>query len=760
MSRFDVIGQSIPRIDAYDKVTGQAVYIGDMKLPGMLYAKIYHSPVAHAVITKIHTEKAKAIEGVRAVVTFEDILPIPYTTCGHPLPFDTPLDTMILNRHVRYVGDPVAAVVADTPQIALEAVRQIEIEYDELPAYFNMEDALKPDACEIHEGSRNIAGAHHYEVGDVDKAFAGAAYIFEDVMETPIVTHSPIEPHVSLADIDHRGKLTVYASNQSLSILRERIAYVLNKRLSDVRVIKGHVGGGFGGKQEPVYEPLNAFLSVFTNRPVMLEISREECLSATRTRHSMRFKMRSALDKDLHFVAREVSVLSNTGAYSAHGHNVSLNISTQFALLYPTPNIRFEAKTVYTNILVASAMRGYGIPQWTFAMESHLDNIAHQLGIDPLAFRKRNIYKLGDPINVEHITMNSCGLPEILKKGPELIGWDSFEHTTSNHGKVRRGIGMSCFSYGQSCYPHSVELSGARIQVHENGAATLFIGCAEIGQGTDTIMAQIAAEALGVPFDWITVVTPDTDITPFDPGAYASRQTYVSGMAVKKAGLACKEDILNHAHKQLTFERDRLDIRQGFIIDKISGKRLCPMEDVTMKIFYSFPEASTITHDAYNTPKDNMLTFGATFAIVSVDTGTGKVDVEKLVTLIDCGTVINPQTALGQLCGGSIMSYGFGLTEQILIDKKTGRVHNDNLLDYKVPTSADVPDIVAQFVETDELTSAYGNKSLGEPPNLSPATAIRNAVTDALGGKVKFNRLPLTPERVLMTIKNSEGSGN
>lgn len=754
MRTFDVVGKPVNRIDAYEKVTGKAKYVGDMKVPGMLYGKIFRSTKAHAIVKSLNIEKAKALDGVVAVLTYDDCPDIPFTVCGHPFPFDTPLDSRILNKHVRYVGDPIAAVAAESQDIADRAVDLIEAEYEELPAYFTPEDALADGAYEIHEGLKNIAGQNEYEIGDVDKAFSEAAYVFEDELKMPIVTHSPIETHISMVEIDHNGRLTLHLSGQVPFIMRERLAYALGIKERDIRVIKGYVGGGFGGKQEPVYEQVNCLLAMKTKRPVRLELTREECLATTRTRHSAKIKIRSALDKNYRFIARDIHLIHNTGAYSSHGHNVALNIATQCQVLYPVNNIRFEAKSVYTNILIAAAMRGYGIVQWTFAMESHVNNIANRLHMDPLEFRNLNRFSKENPFNVQHLSLYTCGLDEAIEKGKAMIGWDEFKKDNREDSKIKKGIGVALCSYGQSCYPHSVELSSARVSMNEDGSATLFIGCAEIGQGTDTIMSQIAAEALGVPFEWIHVYAGDTDLCPFDPGAYASRQTYVSGMAVKKAALACKEDILKHAQKHLGIEADQMDIKKAQIISVEDGRVLCSLEEMMHKIIYSFPHADYISHTAYHTPVDNMDTFGVTFAKVSVDTGTGQVNVDKLVTLLDCGTVINPQTAYGQLYGGTVMSYGYGLTEQILIDQKTGRVYNDNLLDYKVPTSADVPDISALFVETDEPTSAYGNKSLGEPPNLAPAAAIRNAVCDALDGKVFFDELPLTPERVLMTIKH------
>jgi len=748
MANFDVVGKPCRRVDAYDKVTGKARYVGDIKRKGVLYGSILHSPIAHGIMTGIDTSKAKALEGVVSVVTYEDVPNIPYTSCGHPYPFDTPLDTLILEKHVRYVGDPIAAVAAVTPEIAEKAVSLITFTYDELPAVFTIEDAMKEGAPEIHEGTKNILGENEYEYGDVEKAFSEAAYVFEDVIETPIVTHCQIETHISLAEVDQAtGRVFLHATTQVPTIMRERIAYALGRKMRDVRVIKENVGGGFGGKQEPVYEIINCLLAIKTNQPVLLDISREECLAMTRCRHASKVYLRTALDKDYKFTARVITAYNNNGAYSSHGHNVMYNIASEFRALYPTPSMHFIGKSIYTNLLIAGAMRGYGIPQETFVMESHIDNIARALHIDPYELRQRNIYHPGGPFYGEDITVGSCGLQEMMEKGRKAIGWDDFQNTTSADGKIKRGIGMACCSYLQCCYPFNTEWSSARVQVHEDGSASLYYGCTEIGQGTDTIMPQIAAEALGVPFEWVHSVLPvDTDISPFDPGAYASRQTYVSGYAVKKAALACKEDILVFAAKKLEKEKDSLDVKKGYLVSKDTGEQICPLEDITRKMYYNTRNTQSICHEVYHCPTDNALTFGTVFAIVSVDTATGKVTVEKLLTYLDSGVVINPITSAGQLYGGAVMSMGYGLMEQVLINPKTGQVYNDNLLDYKIPTMADYPNVEGHFVETDEPSSAYGNKSMGEPPNLAPAAAIRNAVVNATG--VTMNRLPLTPERV------------
>lgn len=748
MNNFSVVGKPVIRADSYDKATGRSRYVADMKIPGLAYASILHSPVAHAVMKKIDISEAASVPGVVGIITYNDVPDIPYSCCGHPRPFDTPLDTYILNKHVRYVGDPIAAVAAESKEAADEAVSKIKIEYDELPCIVDAEEALKDGAFEIHEGSHNIIDQNEYEIGDVDTAFKDAAYIFEDTIDTPIVTHSQMETHTSLVEQEPgSGRLIIHIANQVPNIIRERTAYALGLKMKDIKVIKGVVGGGFGGKQEPVFEIINCLLTMKTKRPVLLETTREECIAMTRTRHAMHITLRSALDENYRFIGREVRIVSNGGAYSSHGHNVVMNIATQAGMLYPTPNLKFTAVTAYTNILIGGAMRGYGIPQWTFAMETHVDNIANELGMDPYKFREINIYKPGDPVYMENMHVNSCALPEMMKKGAEEIGWNDFEKTESCNNKVKRGIGMACCSYAQSCYPHSVEMSSARIKVNEDGSITLMCGCADIGQGIDTGLSQFAAEAVGVTYDSVHMLPyVDTDISPFDPGAFASRQLSSAGNAVKKAGLACKKDILDFAAEDRKLSREKIDLREGFLIDKESHEKICSIEDVTMKMYYSCPKAQTIDHEACSYPTDNSLTFGTSYAIVEVDEGTGAVRVEKLRTYLDCGTVVNPLLAVGQLYGGAMMSYGYGLSEQLLINPKTGKVYNDNLLDYKVPTMADYPDIGGGFFESYEPIGAYGNKSLGEPPNLAPAAAIRNAVVNATG--VEMNRLPLTPERV------------
>lgn len=754
MSKLKTVGKSVNKADAFDKVTGRTKYVADMHFDHLLHSALLRSPHAHANIKSIDTSEAEAMPGVVAVVTHKDAPDIIFTLCGHPYPADdTPSDTYILNSRVRYVGEPVAAVAAETLEIARAALEKIKVEYEILPFYLEAEAALAEDAVELHSGTKNVTDSTGYEVGDVDSAFDDPELIvIEDTFETPIVTHCPIETHLSVVDIDSRGRLTFYVSNQVPNILRERLSRALGLPYYKIRIIKQPIGGAFGGKQEPVYEQINALLTLKANRPVLLELTREEELSSTRTRHGGSFSYKTAVTQEGEIVAREMSVVQNTGAYSSHGHCVVNCMAGQFPQLYPSPNYRFKGVTAYTNILIAGAMRAYGIPQYAASHEAHIDHIARTLGIDPLEYRKRYSYKLGDDIGDTGFQHYTCGLEELIEKASKKIGYDEFRQTDQNtDSNKRRGIGMALSSYASCVFTYSAEMSSATLTVHEDASATLTVGCIDSGQGSSTAMQQIASEELGIPVDWIHVYDGDTDLTPFDVGEYASRQTYIAGQATKKAAIKCREHILELAEKYYEVPASDLFTEGGDIYRHSTGEMLCHMKDVTFKSYYDLYTPESISHHASHAPNENVITYGVAFADVEVDMGTGQVEVKKLVTSLDCGKLINPLLAECQLLGGAVMSYGYGSMEEIKIDPKTGRVFNDNMLDYKIPTFADIPDLDGFFVETEDPTSAYGNKALGEPPNIAPAAAIHNAVYDATG--VRVGAIPLTPERVYKALR-------
>lgn len=749
---YQYVGKNINRIDGFAKVTGQAKYVGDMNMPGMLYGKILRSTVAHAIIDKIDTEKASQLKGVHAILTYENVPQNRYTSTGHPYPDDTPLDTMVLDRKVRFVGDAVAAVAADTPEIAEKALELIEIEYRELPGIFDPEEALKGKAVEIHEGTGNIAGQSGYEFGDVTAGFEKADFVFEEEFKTPIVQHCPMETHISIAYIDENNRLVIHSSTQIPHTLRRLVSQAIGLPISKIRVIMACVGGGFGSKQDLCQEAINALLAFQSRRPVLLEYSREEDMVSSRTRHATTIKLKTGVQKDGRIIARSMTLLSNTGAYSSHGHSVALNMGGQFATLYSTDNIMFEAKTVYTNLPIAGAMRAYGIPQLNFAIESHMDNIARKLNLDPIVFRRKNICKVGDIDPVNRIEIKSCGLEEAITLGEKLTQWREKRsvYASQNSGShLKRGIGMACFSYACCCYPGIEEVASARVMIGEDAAVSLFLGSAEIGQGSDTIFAQIVAEELGVSVDNINVIAGDTDVCPFDLGAYASRQAYVTGTAVKKAAALCKRDLLCGASKFLGVSDASLTLKDNWVMDE-AGNKLMSIAELSKRMHYNLEAPTMIAHDAHFSPQENAITFGATFAEIEVDVDTGKIQVKKIWSILDAGKILNPKLAEGQVHGGISMGVGYALSEELLYDYTTGKILNNNLLDYKLLTALDMPAMEVHFIETNDPTSPFGNKSLGEPPTISVAPAIRNAVLNALG--MEFNELPLRPEKVFQRL--------
>lgn len=756
-----VVGKSISRVDAVAKVTGKAKYTADFFTRDMLVGKILRSPYAHALVKNIDASRARALPGVEAVLTYKDVPQIKFATAGHPYALDPKHrdreDRTILTDKARFVGDAVAAVVATDELTAAEALKLIEVDYEVLEPLLTPEAAMREGAPLIHDDcERNILSSQGYEIGDVEEAFQEADYIFEDELETSIVQHCQLENHVSYAYVDSDGRIVIVTSTQIPHIIRRIVGQALGIPWGRVRVIKPYVGGGFGSKQDACLEPLNAAMTLAVGgRPVKLELSREECMIDTRTRHAIKYKIKTGVSKDGKLIGMHITAISNTGAYASHGHSIAMAAGSKFRALYPMKALKYEPLTVYTNLPVAGAMRGYGSPQLTFAVESHLENIAKKLNIDPIEFRLKNLVKAGyvDPLNGN--TVRSCGIRECIAKGKELIKWDEKKARYKNQtGTKRRGLGMACFSYASGTHPVGLEMAGARIVLNQDGSVQLQIGATEIGQGSDTVFAQMVAEVLGIPVDMVHVIsTQDTDITPFDTGAYASRQTYITGMAVAKAALEVKEKILDFVWGMTDIPSHALDIKDQNIVYKHSGEVVMPLAEVALHTYYDTVFARPITSDTSNNARINAFVFGVTFAEVEVDLKTGKIEVLEIYNVHDSGKIINPQLAEGQVHGGVGMGIGYALTEQMLFDEKTGKPLNNNLLDYKMPTIMDIPDIGVAFVETFEPTSPFGCKALGEPPTIPVAPAIRNAVFDATG--VAFNRLPMNPQRVFEKFKKT-----
>lgn len=758
---YAVVGKKIKRVDAVAKVTGKAKYTDDFLERGMLIGKILRSPYAHARVKSINTEKAKALPGVKSVLTYKDVPKIKYATAGHPYALDPAHrdkeDQYILTSKARFVGDAVAAVVAGDELTAETALKLIEVEYEQLEAVLTTEAALKEGAPLIHEDcERNILSSRGYSIGDLEGAFQESDYIFEGDYETSIVQHCQMENHISYAYVDADERIVIVSSTQIPHICRRIVAQALGIPWGRVRIIKPYVGGGFGSKQDVCLEPLNALMTLSVGgQPVKIDLSREECMIGTRTRHAIKFKIKTGVSKDGKLKGIQINAVSNTGAYASHGHSIAGAAGTKFRPLYPTGAIKYEPITVYTNLPVAGAMRGYGAPQIFYAFECHMDDIARKLNLDPVELRKKNFVQTGyvDPLNGNKIL--SCGIRECVEKGKELIRWDEKKALYRYQaGSTRRGLGMACFSYGSGTHPVGLEIAGARIVLNQDGSIQLQIGATEIGQGSDTIFAQMAAEALGIPVNMVHVIsTQDTDISPFDTGAYASRQTYISGMAVKKAALEVREKILDFVWGMTDIPAAVLDIRDANIVYSHSGEVVMPLSRAALYSYYDTVFARPITSDTSNNARINAMSFGVTFAEVEVDMKTGKIKVLEIYNVHDSGKIINPQLAEGQVHGGVSMGIGYALSEQMLFNEKTGEPLNNNFLDYKLPTVMDTPEIGVSFVETVDPTGSFGCKSLGEPPALSPAPAIRNAVLDATG--IAFNRLPMNPQRVFEAFKEA-----
>ena len=748
-----VIGKSYKRQDGFAKVTGRARYVDDIPVNGLLHAKVFRSSIANGRVLSINTTAAKALPGVVGVFTYEDAPKHCFPTAGHPWSLDVHhqdiADRRILNDRVRYVGDEIAVVIAKSEFIAERGVDLITAEYEEYPVLLSPEAALAEGATEIHDGTKNVVGSFAINIGEFADADKKSSHHFTGKFSVPVVQHCAMENHSAYAYIDENSKITVVSSTQIPYVTRRIVGQALGIAWGKVRLIKPFVGGGFGSKQDSVLEALVAFCTQqLCGRPVRLQFTREETFVSTRTRHAMNMYMETGVTADGILAARKFDVHALNGAYASHGQSICSKTMTTYAMLYgPKTGCSYNAKgtTVYTNMPVAGAMRGYGAPQAVFAVESHMEDIARGLKLDPIDFRLKNITELGwvSPSGME---VRSIGLKECILKGKELIKWDERKaRYASQSGNIRRGLGMAAFAYATGVFPISVEIEAARIMMNDDGSMQLQIGATEIGQGSDTAFAQMAAETIGVPFEYIYVVShQDTDVTPLGLGAYASRQSYSTGLAVRKAATEIRAKVVQYAAANWNLSEGDVDVVDGWIMS--NGKKIVSLAELALHSHCNNKTAAPISADVSHNPDGNPTAYGATFVDLEVDIALGKVTIKDIINIHDSGKILNPQLAEGQVHGGMSMAIGYALYEQLLIDAK-GHVLNENLLDYKLMTFPDTPDLQAAFVETYDPAAPYGNKALGEPPTCSPAAAIRNAILDATN--VAFNSLPITPQKMI-----------
>ena len=761
------VGKSITRVDAYAKVTGEAKYTADLVPKNCLVAKIVHATIANGLVKSIDLTEAEKVEGVVKIFTCFDVPDWEFPTPGHPWSVETAhqdvSDRKILATRVRLYGDDIAIVVAEDEVAASRAVRLIKVEYEEYPAATDplksIELAKSGQMPPLHEGKPDNVLVHSkVKLGDegYDEYLAHEDDLvtIDKMYHTATVQHCHIELPVCYAYME-ADRIVVVSSTQIPHIVRRVIGQALHVDWGKIRVIKPYIGGGFGNKQDMLYEATVAFLTYnLGGRAVMIEPTREETFTNTRVRHSIDFYLKAAAKPDGTLVAKKVDAYSNQGAYASHGHSIVANSVTEIKQIYKQQVYEADAYTVYTNIATGGAMRGYGIPQAAFAAECMADDMALKLGMDPYEFRMKNCVEEGYVDPNSGIPILSYGLKECMKKGHDMVHWDELREKYKNQtGPIRRGIGMAIFTYKTGVYPISLETAACRMVLNQDGSVMLHMGATEIGQGGDTVFSQMAAEATGISVDRIHIVsTQDTDSSPFDLGAYASRQTYVSGKAIAKTGASFKAKILDYASYMLKTDVAQLDISNNMVVDKNSSKELLPLEELALNSFYSLDKSVHIAAEETHHCKENTISTGACFIEVEVDIPVGKIKLLNVTQIHDSGILINPKLAEAQVHGGISMGLGYGMSEELLYNE-SGKPLNNNLLDYKLPTSLDTPDMTVDFVQLNDPSGPFGNKALGEPPAIPVAAALRNAVLNATG--VAFDSLPLHPQRLVEGFKNA-----
>lgn len=764
------VGRSLPRLEAREKVTGSARYVADLYRPGMLHGALLGSPYPHARIKRYDIAEALQAPGVRAVLTGADF------PDGRMGPFLKD-EHAIAKAKVRYAGEPVAAVAADTEAQARAACKLIEIEYEELPAVLSAEEALKPGAAIIHEelesyfktfdtGSRgNLCSRTLFAEGDVDAAWADCDVIVEDRYETPAQAHVSIEPCGALAEVDSNGRVTVWSANQSVFRVQANICETLLMPMSKVRCLTPRVGAGFGNKMEAHVQPIAVMLALRTGRPVKLVLSRVEDFEMVRAGHPFSFRAKTGAKSDGTLVAREVEVLLDGGAYSDDSPAV-LGFSLRMSRgPYRFKAVKVSGSVVYTNKLRFGAFRGFGQPQIQFGCEQQVDEIARRLGIDPIELRRRNAMAPGEPwFGGQKVASN--GWRACVDEVEAASGWRDRKELPRKPGK-RRGMGVAT-----TAHISALLSTGAIIRLLEDGSIVLNTGATDIGQGSDTVLTQICADSLGVPVQDVTLASPDTDGSPYNWGSSASRITYTTGRAVVAAAGEVERQIKAHAGEMLECDVEDLELRPGGKVGLrgVPGKELSfrqisarahwakggPIMGANSFMFEQTtvdPKRAVVLGNPSNS--SGVFSFGALVVDVEIDEATGKVEVLRAWSAVDVGKAINPQAVEGQIEGAFTQGMGFALTEEMVWDG--GQLSNPTMMDYKVPTSADTPyEIHPIIVEALEPDGPFGAKGVGEIGMNVVAAAIANAVTEATG--IRFNRLPLTPERVLCGMLAAEGS--
>ncbi|WP_421655272.1 molybdopterin-dependent oxidoreductase [Leptothermofonsia sp. ETS-13] len=795
------IGQSVPKQDGPDIVTGKPVYTSDWAPPGLLHMKVLRSPYPHAIIRQIHTEKAKSLPGVHLVLTHKDVPRRPYTTAGHADPVPDPLDHYILDYKVRFIGDRVAAVVADSVAIAEKACQLIEVDYELLPHVIDPIAAMgrsheeegrrkkeeeksqgpevrsqesgarsqepgvnselniqysefnnqnfpllhdEPESSAIADPNRNISGYISMQSGDLEQGFAQADLVVEKTYRLPAVQHAHLEPHICTSWLDEEGTLVVCSSTQVPFHCQRVLSELYDLPKEKIRVYKAKIGGGFGNKQEILCEDLCALATLRIGQPVQWEFTRQEEFTCTNSRHAMIVRLKVGMKTDGTFVAMDMEAIANTGAYGNHGQTVVFLTGNESLGMYRCPNKRFVGYAVYTNTMPAGAFRGYGATQGVFAMETLLDEMAHKLGLDPIEVRRKNVICPGDVIAIgqgeNHFNLiGGYALEECFDKVIQAMS-NAPSPSPASNPHLRRGVGFAISMQGSGLA--KIHMACVRLSLQPDGRFCMRTGSVDVGTGSDTTLRQIAAHVLGITVTDIDIITADTHTTPFDAGSYASATLYISGYAAKLVAEKLHAQLLQLAATLLQAEPEQVSFSNGTF--HANGKTL------TFKDLAQATSHSCLCADVEYFADESTLTFAVQGVEVEVDTETGRVRVLRSVQAIDLGKAINPRICLGQATGGSAMGIGYALMEELLFDEQ-GKILNPAFRSYRIPTAADMCPMEVFLVESEDPHGPFGAKGVGEITTNCMAPAIANAVANATGARLA--QLPMTPERVWKALQ-------
>lgn len=757
-----IVGKGIAKIDAINIATGKPVYTEDLAFKNALVVKILHSPHAFAKIKSIDTSKAENLKGVECILTYKDVPNMRFTLAGQSYPEPSPYDRLILENIVRYVGDEVAIVAAVDEKTAVKAMKLIKVDYELLEPVLDFEQAIDHSSvvhpeddvhCNFDIGmnkDRNIVSSYKLEAGDVEAELSQCDVVVEGTYYTQAQAHAMMETYRTFSYMDHAGRLVLISSTQIPFHVRRKLARSLNIPASKIRVIKPRIGGGFGGKQTVAVEPFVAAVTLKTGKPALLVYDRKETFCSTTSRHAMRLTVRLGADRDGIIRVVDIQGLSDTGAYGEHASTVFSVVGDKTLPLYnKTKAVRFMGDVVYTNKLPAGAFRGYGATQGTFALESTVNQLAAKLNMDPMEIRLKNLIQQGQTcLTYKDKVLGSSTLDRCIAKGKELIGWDDkYPRREMGNNKVR-AVGMAVTMQGSGIA--GIDTASAEVRLNDDGNYTLLVGSTDMGTGSDTILAQMAAEILETELENIIVYAADTDVSPYDPGSYASSTTYVTGMAVVKAAEDLKRQIIEQGARFL--ETDPADVEfDGIVLQTSDGSRSMSLEKLAELLVLGMGNKQLVGNATYGSPVSPP-PFIAGFAEVEVDKETGKVELIDFVAVVDCGTVINPNLARIQVEGGIVQGIGMALYEEVRYDER-GTLQTNSFMQYKIPSRKDVGSIRVAFEESYEPTGPFGAKSVGEVVVNTPPPAIVNAIYQATG--VSIESLPATPEKIYMGMRNN-----